>query len=160
MRKSQIHAQAFVYILAIIIMAMILAYGYTAVKDITKKGEFTALVKFKTDLKTSITSISHDYGSVKNQEFVVPTKFRQVCFVELSSSTLIPEEKYPIVNNYVKSVLDNNAEPRNVFLLPPGTESEYIGNITVANNGFLCFNVTQGRINIRLEGLGNRVKIS
>ena len=106
MRKSQIHAQAFVYILAIIIMAMILAYGYKAVRDIVSKGEFASLVNFKTELKTSISSISYDYGSVKNEEFNVPTGFKEVCFVDLSKlNTTLAQPglgKYPIVKNYVK----------------------------------------------------------
>lgn len=165
MRKSQIHAQAFVYILAIIIMAMILAYGYKAVKDIIDKGEFTSLVNFKTELKTSVNSITHDYGSVKNEGFIVPTGFNKVCFVDVDRSQIDtalaqPElSDYPIVKNYVQSIKDENAEPKNVFLIPPGTESDYVGNITI-DNGFLCFDVSQGRIRIRLEGLGNRARIS
>ncbi|OGM01323.1 hypothetical protein A3K72_03025 [Candidatus Woesearchaeota archaeon RBG_13_36_6] len=163
MRRSQIHAQVLVYILAMIIMALILAYGYNAIKDILNKGEFTSLVKFKTELKTSITSISHDYGSVKNEEFIVPTGFQEVCFVDLSKITAVLAgreiDSYPIVKNYINSIEGENAEPKNVFLIPPGTESDYVGNISV-DGGFLCFDASQGRIRVRLEGLGNRAKIS
>lgn len=158
MRKSQIQAQVFVYILALLIMSFVLIYGYRAIKDMKERGELAELINFKGDLKRSISSISQDYGSIKLEDYSVPSGFEKVCFVDLSQPNSVAPE-YPLIHDYVESIQTNNAEPKNVFLWPPGTESDYVGNITVQGN-FHCFDSTGGIIKVKLEGFGNRALIS
>ena len=159
MKRAQIQGQVFVYILALLVMSFVLIYGYKAIKGMEEKGSLAALVSFKTDLKRSVSAIRPNYGSVKIEEFTVPSEYRKVCFIDLDKGNTVPVSEYPIVHNYVDSVIKNNAELKNVFLIPPGTESEYVGNITVEGN-FLCFSATSNKIKVKLEGLGRLTRIS
>lgn len=159
MRKSQIQGQVFVYILALLVMSFVLIYGYRAVTSMESKGNLAALVSFKIEIKRAVSSIRPNYGSVKIEEFVVPSEYREVCFIDLDSPNSVQVDKYPIMHNYVDSIINNNAELKNVFLLPPGTESDYVGNITVEND-FLCFSVISSRIKVKFEGLGNLARVS
>ena len=159
MKKAQIQSQVFVYILALLIMTFILIYGYNSLTSIKDKGDLASTINFKSDIKMAISSISSDYGSIKVEEISVPTGYREVCFVDLSTNAVpaFPEE-YGLIQNYVDDVINNNAEPRNVFLYPEGIESVYVGEIEVEDD-FLCVDVSYGKIKIKLEGFGNRAKV-
>jgi hypothetical protein len=157
-KRAQVQSQIFIYMLAIIITALILIYGYNSFKKIKEQGEVTELINFQTNIKRSVDTLSYDYGSVKTKEFNVPGNFRKVCFVSLNPlPPLSALNKYPLIKDSVASNVQ-----KNVFLWPPGTESFYGGNISIdpADNGYFCANVSYGRISLRLEGLGNAVKIS
>lgn len=156
MRKAQIQSQIFVYVLALIIMSFVLIYGYKSLTSIKDKGDLASTINFKTDIKSAVSSISSDYGSIRVEEISVPPGFREVCFVDLSTNE-VPDE-YSLIKNYVDDVINNNAEPRNVFLYPEGIESVYVGEIEVEDE-FLCVDVSYGKISVKLEGLGNRARI-
>ena len=167
MRKSQVQSQVFVYILGVIVMSLILLYGYRAVKGMMNRGEQTSLIKFKSDVKSTITTVSQDYGSVKVAEFEIPPNFRAVCFVNLNynpthllSPAKINQDKFPYISDRVYDIIHHNSQKQNMFLMPQGTESDYVGNITVEAQGFQCFNVSQGKLKLKIEGFGNRARLS
>ncbi|MFH1398730.1 MAG: hypothetical protein ABIG95_01305 [Candidatus Woesearchaeota archaeon] len=163
--KSQIQSQIFVYILGAIIMSLVLLFGYRSIRGMIGRGEQTSLLKFKSELKSTIATVSQDYGSIKLAEFEIPSGYRAVCFVNLTYDRnhlldKIDGNHYPYIRDVVMDILDNsNAHKQNVFLMPPGTESDYVGNISV-NTGFHCFNASQKKIKIKIEGFGNRAILS
>ncbi|MEM4336446.1 MAG: hypothetical protein QXG86_00380 [Candidatus Woesearchaeota archaeon] len=158
-KKSQI-GQIFIYIISTIIVVLILYYGYAAVKNIGKKQEQLALVKFQRNIGDTIVYTSSDYGTVRVESFSVPVKFTEVCFVDPSliargDASPIDSLKYPIIANSVADKVNNN-----VFPLPDGVPF-YIDKLWVSDNGgFLCFPVKQGTIAVRIEGFGDKAKIS
>src|SRR3989344_4561433 len=84
--KSQIYGQVFIYILTILLVSFILIYGYNAVQNFKDRAEQVSCLKFKEDLKSSVTSILSDFGSVKRKDFRVCNNYKEVCFVETYGS--------------------------------------------------------------------------
>ena len=81
MKKGEIFGQIFVYIIAIIIVAFLLVFGYRAISTFKEKADQVAMVQFKNEMQKAIETISLDYGSVKVKEFMLPEDVKKVCFV-------------------------------------------------------------------------------
>ncbi len=166
--RGQINSQFLVYILAVVIMAIVLIYGYNAIVDMKDRANTVELITFKSDLKTAIKTMAVKYGSTKVESFKVPSGYTEICFVNLEytdndPSAMIPAT-YPIMKNAVADMLTENVEPKNLFLCPKCTEQEYVGNITLQEDGeevaYRCFDVQQSTIKIRIEGMGDRAVLS
>ena len=158
MKTGQLMGQIFIYILAVILTAVILGYGYKAVVTFKQKSEQVSYIQFKTELQNAVESITSDFGSVKILDLSVPGNFEEVCFVKTYPSDIpetITNNKYPIISDSTSS----NVE-KNVFLVETLTkESFYIGKINV-DPDLYCINVLSGRVRLRLEGMGDHTKIS
>jgi len=158
-KKSQI-GEVFVYLISTLIIILVLYYGYTAVASISQKQEQLSLVKFQKIIGDTIVYTSSDYGTVRIENFNVPSKIKQVCFVDknliaMGNATPINESQYPIIFNSVKDSVNIN-----VFPVPEGTPF-YVDKMWVEeNSGFKCFDVIQGNIKVKIEGFGDRAKIS
>lgn len=156
-RHAQIIGQAFIYILTVIIIFVILIYGYNAITDFKNKINKISLVKFQTDIESSVDSLSSDYGSIKRLEIDVG-EFEQVCFVESHATPFLTSDLEnslnPIVLDSVKS-----GTGKNVFLIKETVENSFfVGDISVEPD-VLCILPHQGRLFLRLEGRGNHVSI-
>lgn len=155
--KSQIHAQIFVYIIAIILFSFILVYGYNAIRGFKERSEQIVYIKFKTDLTSTISRISSDYGTLKREEFFIGGEYKKVCFVQSYNPPVNLTEK--VTDLIVRdSVRDNIG--KNVFLFAGSLgESFDVGKINVSN-GYLCIPVINGKAKIQFEGKGNHALIS
>ena len=150
--KAQMVGQIFIYILAVILVAFILIYGYNAVQTFKTRAEQVSYIKFKTDVESAIKSISSDYGSIKKAEFLVPSGYREVCFIDLDHP-VVPSG-HPIIKDSVESGVKEN-----LFLVREiEEESFYVGKIEVAGNS--CIEVKAGKIKVQLEGKGDHAIIS
>jgi len=181
MGRAQIQSQVLVYILAVIIMAMILIFGYKALIDMKDRARMAQLIQFRSELKSEITSIGLDYGTSKLESFRPPADYRQVCFVNLdhtyegvNDALLQVEEDLAqveyirgraIIKDGVRDMVSNGLVRKNMFLCPPCSDQEYVGNITIldkdgADTAFRCFGLSQGTLTLRISGLGDRAEIS
>ncbi len=154
MKKAQIQSQVLVYVLALLIVGLVLIYGYQSIQKMKANAQIAEFIKFQDTVKKSVNSLKYDYGSVKKRTFYVPGDYREVCFG-------VPGQTYPsTVNKYpiIKDSLVSEAG-RNVFLYPDGIESFNVTDIVVQDN-FKCYNVVGGKITVTLEGMGSRVKVS
>ena len=150
--KSQLYSQIFIYVLTIILISFILAYGYNAVQNFKKRAEQVSCLKFKNDLVNAVESISSDFGSVKRKELQLCGGYTQACFIETFESPNLPSNIDPIIRD---SMLSNTG--RNVFLVEKiAKESFYAGKISVEPD-VLCIKSTNSKISLRLEGKGNHV---
>lgn len=164
-KKSQIAGEAFIYILAIVIFALILIFGYSAIQDFLKKGERIAFVQFKTTLENEVKTITTDYGSVTifnaKNPLTLPSKYKEVCFIDYDykgySSTGICTDGDI---NYRPIICDSWKKriKQNVFLDPIAEMPIFIPNLKP--EVFECIQSRKGRIDIRLEGFGSYTKIS
>jgi|TARA_B100002003_G_C14058335_1_gene509558 hypothetical protein len=164
MKKGQMIGQVFIYILAIILTAVILGYGYKTIVTFRENSEKISYIQFQTDLQNSVETITSDFGSVKIIGLSLPANFKKVCFVknyqDFSDTFSAPD--YPIIEN---SVVDG-AE-KNVFLVENiAKESFYVGKIDLdddsgylINDDLLCISVLSGKLRLRLEGKGDHTKI-
>ncbi len=155
-KKSQI-GQVFIYLISTLVIILVLYFGYNAISGITKKQQELSFVKFQTSLKDMVSYTSSDYGTVRVEDFYVPSTFTEVCFVDphlittRDSSPIL--QSYPVIIDSVESgVLAD------VFALQAGAPF-YIEKINVTGD-FLCVPVTNGKIRIRIEGKGDSAQIS
>lgn len=174
MKKSQIMGQIFVYVLAGIMFALILGYGYRAVNDFLARADQVTMIELRTELKSSIRSVASSQD-VERKTFHLPTDVKRICFVdlttrdELKGSTYLcdssktdddPDDYNPIICD---SWIDN--VPQNVFLVPKGSLNINVGKITLPSTsavdiGYLCLDATGAKVSLRLEGRGDRTMIS
>jgi len=157
-KKAQDSSQIFIYIMTIVVLGMILIFGYRSITSIKERTEQVVYIKLKADLENSIKQLSSDYGSVSVKELEIPPKFQKLCFVsnELidGGMTGITGGKYPIIDDSVQSKVRNN-----VFMVPDGSDAVYVGKIE-ASPSFFCADNVAGKVKVRLEGLGDRTKVS
>ncbi len=153
--KAQIMGQVFIFILAAAIFMMILVYGYKAIAGFTQKSEEVALIDMKTSLQSAVEEISLDYGSVKKLELTIPSKYYEICFVDLSvdAPPTAFQEEHPLMFDAWLS------GAQNVFLVPMAETPITVGKIVI-DQEYFCLPVKSGKISLRLEGLGDSTKIS
>ncbi|NQV09306.1 hypothetical protein HQ529_05640 [Candidatus Woesearchaeota archaeon] len=153
MKKAQVQTQVFIYIIALVVVSLIMLYGYNSIKKIREQTTVVEHIQFRTDLENTVKRISYEFGTIEKRTIDVPGGYNQICFVG-SETTSIDETKYPIIQSIISSSDDN------VFMVKSlAEESFYVGAITV-DDGFKCFDVIGGKINIQLEAFGEKVGIS
>ena len=163
--KSQIYGQIFIYILTIVLVSFILVYGYNAIQNIRDRATQIECLNFKNDLRNSIEIISSDFGRIKKADIGLCSPYRQVCFVETFKN--IPDRNSPrssvtpidpIIKDSISSKTDKNA-----FLVDKNAkDSFYAGNLSIADPSLdvLCVNAINGKISLKLEGMGHHVALS
>lgn len=172
MRKAQIIGQVFVLIIAAILFILILTYGYTAIRGISQRSAEVAFVDFVTTLKSEVKAISLSYGSVKKLGLSgLPAKYKTICFVTGKDKGLPAgqpgdldglSKKYPLVYELYEPGGDAN-----VFFIPSAPSPTLLPNIDasdvpgeVGTVKWFCTSIEGGSVVLRLEGLGNGVRIS
>ncbi|MBR9699308.1 hypothetical protein GOV09_02540 [Candidatus Woesearchaeota archaeon] len=162
MNKAQIAGQIFVYIVAVVIVGVLLIFGYQAIRDFQNRTDSITLLNFQKDMERAIDSITNQYGTVKNVEFHLTTDYHEVCFVTYDGVFYgeIEFTGYPLIYD----TIEDNAEPtKNVFLVGAKNEvveSYDIGKISLSSGVFECYDVVRGKIKLEIEGKGTYVKIS
>lgn len=174
MRKAQLQGQIIIYIFGILVVSLVLIYGYGAVKRFVSQSEEVAFIQFKTDIKGVMYSVASDYGSVKRKQMDVPPDIKEVCFVDLSESPLNINNlrnNYPLLYDSWLQQHDDNHFHTNIFLIGKGGVAEHFIFAGDDNTGksyvevpepsnYDCIPATSGKIRIRLEGKGDRAVVS
>jgi hypothetical protein len=169
--KAQIAGQIFIYAIAIVVVGLIIVYGYSAIKGFRDRGEEVEYITLKTNIENSVKSIASDYGSIKRPDFVVPQKYTAVCFVQRDSKEGASSEGLcnPVGDDYWPVACEGwKAGRNNVFLVPDGSAAFDVGDIKVAEldgatvneRNYVCAPVVNGRVLVQLKGLGDRVLVS
>ena len=153
MKKSQIYNQIFIYILTIVIVGLILAFGYKSITNIQSKGCDICIVKLRNNLGNDVEGIISDFGSVQRKDIQMCCNFNQLCLVESVDAFPVPANANPIIKDSIKSNTGMNA-----FLLDEKSVQPFnIGRIST-DPDVMCIKGTS--ISLKLEGKGNYVKIS
>ena len=162
MRKAQT-TEFVVYILAIIIFGLTLFYGYKAIKNFSDTTDEIADLQFQNDLTQFIEKVQADsYGTVKKKELNVGQvgEFEEVCVVNTHLST---PNNVNTGNPLIDDRFAAGAKDKNLFLAPPGAKSYFIGAVEVQGAGnaiWVCVPVNNGKAYLRIESMGDHVKIS
>ncbi len=179
-KKAQ-HSQIFTIILGIVIVGGILLFGYSSFNKLRIQSEQAEFIQFKEDLKSGVNLVYSDYGTVKKKELRLPLDYDEICFVDVDYvwGEIATTENYNFIQNNKVSqnnrglltLIDDSVKSnvkKNTFLLGPknafdsillgneDTEKSYIKN---SNTPFVCVKASNGYLTLRLEGLGNGVKI-
>ena len=112
----------------------------------------------KTTLESGVEEISLDYGSVKKLDLSIPSKYSEICFVDLGMEEppLEFRDEHPLMYDAWLS------GAQNVFLVPMAETPINVGKIKISDMypGYLCLPIRSGKITLRLEGLGDSTEIS
>ncbi|MBI5389700.1 hypothetical protein HZB01_04975 [Candidatus Woesearchaeota archaeon] len=159
MRKAQAHSEVFVYIMSIVVVALVLLFGYKAINDLRSKAAEASTLKFKQNLLGEIAKTSTAYGRVVLLDVLVPEQFREVCFVDKKSQC--PD--HPFIQDYINSVGSGNLD-QNIFLLGSETDILYADGIIINSNPTyttcLCISSSAGHLRARLESVGDGTIVS
>ncbi|MBI4141407.1 hypothetical protein HY484_00610 [Candidatus Woesearchaeota archaeon] len=150
-KKAQMISNVVMFAMAGIIFALILMYGYRAIKGFLERSEEVGLATFRNDLLSSVEGIKRDYGSVAKIELTLPGKYTRVCIVDPQNPGTL-QQTYPRMHQAWQTGSEN------VFLTPPSPQPIRIEDIEI-NNGYFCATNT-GRITLWIEGLGDKARIS
>jgi len=157
--RAQLLGHVFIYIITIVLVSLLLAYGYNAISTFKEKANQISFIKLKNDLQNTIEVLSFDFGSVKVKEFTVPENINFVCFVKNYNGlpTNLQGTGYPLLEDSVKSGIK-----KNVFLISNKVEeSFYAETIDIADNKLkFCIKVIANRIKLTMEGKGDHTVIS
>ena len=179
--KAQIAGQVFIYILSLIIVSLVLLYGYNAIQDFRIKAEEVNLVNFKNELENVVVK-STRHGDTKPIELSLSGKFEKVCFVDSFSSLSEAEKSSTCLctagcSNTDPLICDawKTTNASNVYLVPLANIPINIGPTTVDGNDdgaedtasncagincfYLCATNTHGKIKLTLFGKGNHIFI-
>lgn len=160
-KKAQMMGQIFVFILALVVFSGVLLYGYRAISTIGEGVEDAAFISFYQDLKTKVEQVSIDFGSVKKFKATPPQGFNEICFLDLKrletdqggSLTSLRATK-PLIADAVEGGTDQN-----MFFSPLAKTPTKLARLDI-ETGFLCIEVESRDMVLRLEGLGDRTKLS
>jgi hypothetical protein len=161
-RKAQM-SQVFTYIIVILVVGVLVVFGYKAFNDIVTTNCEAQRATFERNIIAFLDEYT-DKDSVQEETLRAPCGVKQVCFVDyrycdgVSSAPILPAEAKsdPVVQS---SVNDCTA---NIFLMGEFTEtfkfSEKLSDKISLNdtNPYDCFKVTNGRVNIVFVGQGRR----
>ncbi|MBW2963690.1 hypothetical protein KY306_02865 [Candidatus Woesearchaeota archaeon] len=184
--KGVVVGQVFIYIIAVIVFALVLIFGYQAITGFLEKGEKVAYLTFKTDLENAIKNVYSDFGTVAiysgKNVLAVPVDYEEICFVDLDKPVTINItfcNENPIIcdswrtaygSGVTKGTSGWQEGDQNVFLKPIGLSPIKVYKITVdtdedgeeelSDDGYLCLPVIQGKLFMRVEGMGDHTFVS
>lgn len=176
-KRGIVVGQVFIFIMAAIVFAVVIIFGYSAITDFLDKGEKVAYVTFQNDLEGVFNGIYSDYGTVVVYSgingFPVPSTYKKICFLDLDyvggksqkGICVSGHKDYdPIVCDAWQSVQGWEQGDQNVFLDPIGLGPIKVYKLKIEVNGreqgYFCRPVVQGRADFRIEGKGNHVLVS
>lgn len=168
--------QIFIFIVVAITFALVTIFGYKAIGDFLHKGEQVQFVQFKNDLESAVKRIYTQYGSTQIEEFTLPSRYTQICFVDMNYNPTAAELAALCRHDQLACTVWKQAQQarqegnsgyarveENVFLQPTGPVPIKVFTITVASTesvGFLCEEINNGQLALRLEGKGSYTHLS
>ncbi len=160
-KKSEI-STVFIYAISVIIIIVVLYFGYRGVSGIQKANEDAKMEKMQLRLNADMRALSIRYGSVGRFSYDLNSDFRKLCFVDLNVAGVNATARNSYLANFLvinDSVASGKSE--NAFLVGKTTIALDVGKVRVSCNPFVfCINSSGGRISFFAEGGGDSVLIN
>jgi hypothetical protein len=160
--RAQMIGQILIYVVAVVLVGLILAYGYNAIITIKNSAEQVSFIQFEKELSSVVETISPDYNSVKIRGFEVPSGYTKVCFVKnYGGFPTLSGTGYPMLEDSV-----NEKVQKNVFLIKPNAnmKSIFIGDISVEDESgdadIICLKTINHQIKLKFMGKGDHALLS
>lgn len=169
-------SQMFSFLSTIIVVGLFAVIGLSVVMSITSTGEEIDYIRFRNTLLDSIDSVASDYNAKQEIDLIVPKGIQSICFINLMNNPPTDQESSdeldPVIMNYwsdedyriqyVSSIKENNALPRNVFLVGDGVVGSFhIDDLITdeAGDDFYCIESARSRIKFNVETSGRKVMV-
>ncbi|MBS3152622.1 hypothetical protein J4230_04390 [Candidatus Woesearchaeota archaeon] len=173
MKKGQLLSQPFFYIFAIIVIGLILIFGFTYVNKILKTGCQVEILSFVGDVQAKINEVySLSYGSsfecfvVRSAgqsdsrcELVLPNNIRGACFVDTTKGYDADDIVFSDTKDLVVKL--GASANKNLFfstLKDSSCAAEPVMIKKATTNGVICVDLTKNKSFI-IENNGNIVEI-
>ncbi|MBI3034874.1 hypothetical protein HYY71_00995 [Candidatus Woesearchaeota archaeon] len=159
-RGQIVLSHAVAYVILIVIVGVIFIMGYRYIGSAKKIISTSELLSFETKLSSDIKIIGKDYGRFKKIAYSLPEKLNEVCFTDLGKKSEILTSKlissYPTIKDSIGSDLKNN-----VFFVGNVEKHSYNAGLFEINHYpyFNCFKVNKGKIEVGIEGFGDRALV-
>jgi hypothetical protein len=120
-KRGQMMGMPIMYILIVLIMALILFFGFKSVNSVLNAKEVTQISKFVLDFQDEVELIySYDIGSAKTfRSIALPNKVTHVCFYNPSKEITSHAESLFLMDDFLHNYLDVSLSD-NLFLVPTG----------------------------------------
>ena len=159
LKKAQIAGEIFVFILAAVLAILIIAYGYRAIAGFTARTNEIALAELTTKLQSEIRTISSSHD-VKRIDLRLPGKYEKICLIDFSRyspDSCLCRQGCVDYNPIICDAWGTEGYEYNVFLIP--IEPIKVSRIEI-EEGYICLKPERNKVSLRLEGLGDRAKVS
>lgn len=168
-KQAQISSEIFVYVLAIIVIGLIVIFGYKRVTDISKSGNEIENLQFKKELESMIKN-GMPAGNVFLEEYKLPPGFSKICFIDITKSAPSQQPDISVLPSMIYDSWNAKVE-KNVFLVHQNKiESFYIdkerleiGTVSGECKGddvsYQCCETKNGKVELKLSGAGKKTII-
>ncbi|MBW3003963.1 hypothetical protein KY328_05420 [Candidatus Woesearchaeota archaeon] len=149
-RKAQMQTHLLIYIVAIVLVALILIFGYRAVRTFIERGQEAEFVTLRSDLQRTVNSVAVSFGDVRIEDYSFPPKYSKVCLLSTANMAQPPQSLLELEHPLIYSAVAAGSES-NMFLVDKvGEPFADIGNIKVQND-FQCFELVDGKLRLRFD---------
>ena len=154
-KKGQLLSQPLFYILAMVVGALILAFGYKIIHDVLPISNGVLLQKWTKELDSSVQEMFfQDVGSTSAVSIALPSKIKYLC---VKSTDHV--NSFPSYLSQTDRVLINTNTGRNVFFVPvdayPQNTAANVKNLKVKTE----FECLPNGIKAILESQGDYVEL-
>ena len=110
MKKAQLMSQPFYYIFIVIVIALVLIFGFNLINKLQNTQEKAKFIQFKTDFNQDINNVYlQNPGSRSSFSLLLPEDVKQVCFKTNNLITKISSSE----SNYFQSFNVDNLVSNN-----------------------------------------------
>ncbi|MEK6932350.1 MAG: hypothetical protein AABW56_00985 [Nanoarchaeota archaeon] len=112
MNKAQITAQPLYYIFIIIVVALVLLFGFNMIRNLLETQEKSTFIQFKTDIESAIDNVYNaNPGTKLTYLFLVPKDTSEVCFEKVSEGTRVRADSIYSQSFLNEKLTHNKANP-------------------------------------------------
>lgn len=156
MKRGQAPTSLFLIIFSILIIVLILFFGFKAVTSMREKAEKSSLIKFRETFKNDLESQKKNVGSVSIKEYLLPEGVNEICFLDINNAN--PDQ---IINHEIMKLSLTNGEPENIFLtLKSRVETMQIEDLRLENDPYYsCYYPIGGKIKITIKSDGESIQV-
>jgi hypothetical protein len=163
-RKAQVQNEIFFYIMAIIVIGLLLFLGIKWIIVIIDDITLIDMNKFKMglvntfDQQRKLPYNSHQKVSIQG----VPGSIKKICFVQKNGlnhqNTGLCKTGEPDYNPEM-CMLWGSEDPANAYFTGP-LQMINVGNIQIDGDGYICTDIVNSQLSIKLVSMGDSVKIA
>ena len=119
------------------------------------------ILTLKNEVIKAVEKVSNDYGTVRAPTFNIPAEYTELCFIDIGGSPAAElQADHPLVYEAWED------ESANVFLIKDLVDESFmVGEsdqslIYIEDPRYICFEIINSRVKIKLEGTGGKAKLS
>jgi hypothetical protein len=148
-----------IYILALLVGALILFYGYKAISQLSNQGDRALYIRFQSSLQADIKEISSLPGTIRIKEYSLPSRFNKVCFFDLKKENCANPGELSLSDSASVICDSVKASVANIFVLPLQEKDIKISEIELEQSP-LCIDIPTGLFKVKITGKGRTALLS